>query len=188
MQLHEKLEAFIDRSLKMKQALGKEPVLHQAFVGPVGSGKMMHARIYAQRLHDVGLTPDAPIEINCSEFSFIGQAAQTFSKAAENSTLIVDEIDKIASGIFGQEAISSLLQIMESKNCHVILVGDAKGMEAIMRSNPGLKARMPAPFDVQNPDGPEIPNTPETWGADVTLKNAIKPLRPIKLMRTPRPV
>jgi replication-associated recombination protein RarA len=184
MPLHEQLEAFIDHSLKMQQTFGRAPALHQAFVGPAGSGKMMQARAYAQRLQDTGLAPDTPIEINCGHFQFIGQAAHAFSGAAQNSTIIVDEIDKIAEGAFGKEAINSLLQIMESKHCHVILVGDAQSMAKLIESDPGLKSRMPAPFDVQNPDG-QI--TPDTWGTDVTLKNAIKPLRPIKLMRAPKP-
>lgn len=125
---------------------------HMVFMGNPGTGKTTIARKMADifKYLDV-LEKGHLVEVDRSMLvsAEMGKTAENVRKLAEQAmggVLFVDEAYSLASeieGDYGQEAIDTLLKIMEDEREHlvVIVAGYNDLMEHFLDSNPGLRSR-----------------------------------------------
>ncbi|QSQ07689.1 Stage V sporulation protein K [Koleobacter methoxysyntrophicus] len=145
--------------LKKKEA-GYEvmrPSLHMVFAGPPGTGKTTVARNMAKILKALGfLSSGHLVETDRSGLvaGYVGQtASKTQEKIAEalGGVLFIDEAYSLLGGSdqdYGREAVSTLIKAMEDHrdNFVVIFAGYSAEMEKFLKSNPGLRSRVPYKF------------------------------------------
>lgn len=135
---------------------------HMVFRGNPGTCKTTVARIISRMLADKGITNGTFIEAGRSDLvaGYVGQTAikirQTF-ESAEGGVLFIDEAYSLASdaGVnsgYGNEAISTIVQLMENmrENIIVIFAGYRDEMATFIKSNPGMASRIA--FTVDFPD------------------------------------
>jgi len=127
--------------------------LHLVFSGNPGTGKTTVARLLAKIYKSLGVVSQGQlIEVDRSKLvaGFVGQtAAQTAEvvESAKGGILFIDEaytlIKKGDEKDFGQEAVDTLLKLMEDNrdDLIVIVAGYTDKMEEFVNSNPGLKSR-----------------------------------------------
>ena len=129
---------------------------HLVFSGPPGPGKTTVARFIGQIYRELGvLSSGHCVETQRSDLvaGFVGQTAtltETVFRRALGGVLFIDEAYTLAkpstaSGTahFGQEAIDTLLKLMEDHRRDVVVIaaGYTQSMRHFLASNPGLSSR-----------------------------------------------
>ena len=131
-----------------------EVTLHAVFAGSPGTGKTTFARYYAQEIRKLGiLSKGHLIEVSRQELvaEYAGQTAVKTGQVIERArggVLFIDEAYSLKHGkddAFGQEAIETLLKLMEDlrDDLIVILAGYTDEMREFLHHNPGLSSRVP---------------------------------------------
>ena len=152
-----KMESFMEkRNLKLSS-----PSRHMVFYGAPGTAKTTVARLFAQIMKDNGvLSRGELVEVGRKDLvgKYVGWTAkqvESVFRRAEGSVLFIDEAYSLIDGrdkLFGQEAINTIVQMMENmrENTIVIFAGYEKEMKEFLSQNPGLRSRIP--FHVHFPD------------------------------------
>ena len=128
---------------------------HLIFSGPPGTGKTTVAKLIGNIYKSLGLVTSGHVkETQRADLvgGFIGQTAiktaEIFAQA-EGGVLFIDEAYTLTEGSaqdskdFGQEAVDTILKLMEDHrdNTIVIAAGYEEKMEKFLNSNPGLPSR-----------------------------------------------
>jgi len=129
---------------------------HLVFAGPPGTGKTTVARLIGQFYKELGLLESGHcVETQRADLvaGFIGQTAMKTKEIinkAMGGILFIDEAYTLikqnspgAAEDFGQEAVDTLLKMMEdSKGKFVVVIaGYSERMEEFLNSNPGMRSR-----------------------------------------------
>ncbi len=144
--------------------------LHSVFMGNPGTGKTMVARLMGKILFEHGVLPGKEfIFIEAKESDLVssnvgGTAEQTSAllEKARGGILFIDEaytLDKKGANVnFGQEAINTILKYMEDYRNEIMIIfaGYTKEMECFLKTNPGLKSRVPNIFEFEDYSEEEI--------------------------------
>ena len=127
--------------------------MHMVFTGNPGTAKTSVARLFAQIMKDNDILTKGDL-VECGRADLVGKyvgwtAPQVKNKfkEAEGSVLFIDEAYSLVddrNGLFGDEAINTIVQEMENHRDDVIVIfaGYPDKMEEFLRKNPGLRSRI----------------------------------------------
>lgn len=138
---------FKDRNISFNR-----PAMHMVFTGNPGTAKTTVARLFAQIMKENGLLSKGDLyEVGRADLvgKYVGHTAplvrQAFKKA-RGSVLFIDEAYSLVEkeGLYGDEAINTIVQEMENKRDDIIVIfaGYPNEMEKFLNKNPGLHSRI----------------------------------------------
>lgn len=147
--------------IKVNKNRGTLPSLHMSFEGNPGSGKTSVARIIGKIFAEEKILSNNKtfVEINARELvdKYVGWTAvktKEIVEKAEGGILFLDESYALLSDrkSFEQEAIDTLIKLMEDKrdNICIIFAGYTKEMQKLFEMNQGFASRIN--FHIQFPD------------------------------------
>ena len=152
-EIHDMVNMMLINEMRRRKGL-KSPVVsrHLVFTGNPGTGKTTIARAIGKIYKTLGILEKGHmIETDRTGMvaGYMGQTAEKVSevvKQAMGGILFIDEAYSLVSeneGDFGQEAINTLLKLMEDNrdNLIVIVAGYTEEMKDFINSNPGLRSR-----------------------------------------------
>ncbi|MCH5188474.1 MAG: AAA family ATPase [Oscillospiraceae bacterium] len=149
------------------KSLGKtvgRPAMHMVFTGNPGTAKTTVARLFAQILKDNDIiTEGRLVEVGRADLvgKYVGHTAPLVRNAfdkADGGVLFIDEAYSLLDdkgGMFGDEAINTIVQEMENRRDKLIVIfaGYKNEMERFLDRNPGLRSRVAftVPFEDYGP-------------------------------------
>lgn len=152
-EIHDMVNLLIVQKLRTKKGFKTTNISrHMVFMGNPGTGKTTIARKMAGIFKYLGVLEEGHlVEVDRSVLvsAEMGKTAENMRKMAEEAmggVLFIDEAYALNSeieGDYGQEAIDTLLKVMEDKRDElvVIVAGYNDLMNKFLDSNPGLRSR-----------------------------------------------
>ncbi|TDC87446.1 AAA family ATPase [Actinomadura sp. 7K507] len=142
------------RATDLRRAAGQTvtvPSRHMVFTGNPGTAKTTVARLVASVYADLGLLSSGHlVEVSRADLigSYVGQTAPRVRAAVEQAlggVLFIDEAYSLAGDSYTQEAVSTLVQLMEEYRSDLVVIaaGYEREMEAFLSGNSGLESRFP---------------------------------------------
>ncbi|MFJ4191876.1 right-handed parallel beta-helix repeat-containing protein [Kitasatospora sp. NPDC089509] len=151
---------------------------HLVFAGNPGTGKTTVARLYGRILAAVGLLERGHL-VEADRSALVGEyvghtgpKTQRVFQQAMGGVLFIDEAySLVPPGIgndFGQEAIATLVKLMEDHRDAVVVIvaGYSEEMETFIDSNPGLASRFNRTLLFENYGTPELVGIVERHAAE----------------------
>jgi SpoVK/Ycf46/Vps4 family AAA+-type ATPase len=142
------------RAADLRRAAGHPvgaPTRHMIFTGNPGTAKTTVARLIAGVYAQLGLLSSGHlVEATRTDLvgPYLGQTAPRVRAIVEQALggiLFIDEAYSLAGDTYSQEAISTLVQLMEEYrgDLVVIVAGYEREMSTFLAANSGLKSRLP---------------------------------------------